>query len=86
MDKKIQSDVSLLTIKIGTIFSVGFASLMLIRAGYRMGVGQSRKILRKCDKEYKRLEKLEKRILKEQKRQDNERLGISPAKRWRRVS
>ena len=72
------SDANVLAIKIGTIFSIGFASLMLIRAGYKMGASQSRKMLRKCNKEYRRIERWEKKILREQKKREKEKLsGVS---------
>lgn len=80
------SDANMLVIKMGTIFSIGFASLMLIRAGYKMGVTQSRRMTRKCNKEYRQLEKMKKKILKERKRQEKENLAVAPTKRRRRIS
>ena len=79
------SDANVLAIKMGTIFSIGFVSLMLIRAGYKMGANQSRKMLRKCNKEYHRIERWEKKILKEQKKREKEKLGSKSDKRWKLV-
>lgn len=74
-EKTTLSDANVLAIKMGTIFSIGFASLMLIKAGYKMGASQSRKMLRKCNKEYRRIAKWEKKILKEQEKREKEKLG-----------
>ena len=84
MNEKTHSDSSLLTSNIGTLLRIGFASLALISAGYKMGSRQSRKMLRKCNSEYRRLAKWERKLLKTQKRLEKERLGATTTKRSRR--
>ena len=76
------SDASVLAINMGTVFSIGFATLVLVLAGYKMGVNQSRRMARKCNRDHRRLEKWEKKLLKEQKKLEKQMNGLEPVKRF----
>lgn len=71
-------DAGKMTMGFFGICGLGLASLLLIRTGYDMGLNQSRKILRRHDKDYRRMEKREKKVYKEQLRQEKERRESSP--------
>lgn len=61
-------DANTLTMGFFGICGLGLASLLLIRTGYEMGINQSRKILRRHDKDYRRMEKKERRIFKKMRK------------------
>ena len=67
MDDKVPNqngDAKALTMGFFSVCGLGLASLLLIRTGYEMGISQSRKILRRHDKDYRRMEKREKKYFK----------------------
>ena len=53
----------------GALF-LGLGGAFLVRMGYDLGLNQSRKILRRHDKDIRRMDKREKRIYKEQRRRE----------------
>lgn len=60
------------------ICGLGLASLLLIRTGYEMGINQSRKILHRHDKDYRRMEKREKKIYKAHLKHEKEKREAGP--------
>ena len=54
------------------VFAVGLGGAFLVRMGYDLGIGQSKKILKRHDKDYRRMEKREKRYFREQRRKEKE--------------
>ena len=56
----------------GALF-LGLGGAFLVRMGYDLGLNQSRKILRRHDKDVRRMDKREKRIFKEQRKKEQKR-------------
>ena len=55
----------------GALF-LGLGGAFLVRMGYDLGIGQSRKILKRHDKDVKRMYKREKLIHKEHRKREKE--------------
>lgn len=64
----------------GALF-LGLGGAFLVRMGYDLGLNQSRKILKRHDKDVRRMYKREKQIYKEQRRKEQER-GDKGRTRW----
>ena len=64
-----------LTMGLFGICGLGLTAYLLIRTGYEMGINQSRKILRRHDKDYRRMEKREKKFFKEQAKKEKREAG-----------
>lgn len=65
------------------IVGVGFGVMLLIRSGYEQGLDLSRKVLRRHDKDVKRMERREKQFIREQKKQEKQKeRGRKNTFRW----
>ena len=70
----------------GVLF-VGLGGALLVRMGYDLGMDQSRKILRRHDKDVRRMFKREKHIYREQrKKEEQERKRDKVNNRWQWIS
>lgn len=54
------------------VVAIGIGGAYLIRMGYDLGLNQSKKILKRHDKDVRKMEKREKRYFREQKRKEKE--------------
>lgn len=62
---------------------IGIGGALLVRMGYDLGIEQSRKILKRHDKDVRRMDKREKQIYKEQrKKEQEEKRGNEVHNRW----
>lgn len=61
------------SIGLAAILLIGLGGASLVRMGYEFGINQSKKILKRHDKDTRRMYKREKQMYKEQRKREKER-------------
>lgn len=69
------------------VLGLGLGGALLIRMGYDLGIGQSSKILKRHDRDVRRMDKREKQIYREQrKKEQKEQRREQRRTRWLRFT